>query len=67
MFPLKITIIKAGDTSELELPENSTVKCLLDKINLKDSLVVRNGEILTDSDVLLENDRLRFVPIVSGG
>jgi len=67
VFPLKITIIKAGDTSELELPENSTVKSLLDKINLKDSLVVRNGEILTDSDVLLENDRLRFVPIVSGG
>jgi len=67
VFPLKITIIKAGDASELELPENSTVKCLLDKINLKDSLVVRNGEILTDSDVLLENDRLRFVPIVSGG
>ena len=34
---------------------------------VKDNLVVRQGEILSETDSLSENDTLRLVPIVSGG
>jgi len=64
---LKIFINRAGELSEIELPENAIVKDFIEKIGLKDNLVVRQGEILSETDSLSENDTLRLVPIVSGG
>ncbi|MBA2869550.1 MoaD/ThiS family protein [Methanococcus maripaludis] len=64
---MKVFIKNAGELSEIELPENATLKDFIEKMDVKDSLVVRNGEILSETDTLSENDTLRLVPIVSGG
>jgi sulfur carrier protein len=64
---LKVFIKNAGELSEIELPENAKLKDFIEKMDVKDSLVVRNGEILSETDDLSENDTLRLVPIVSGG
>lgn len=53
--------------SEIELPENAKLRDFIEKMKIKDNLVVRNGEILSETDTLSENDTLRLVPIVSGG
>lgn len=67
MVLLKVFIKNAGELSEIELPENAKLKDFIEKMDVKDSLVVRNGEILSETDPLFENDTLRLVPIVSGG
>ncbi|MBA2860623.1 MoaD/ThiS family protein [Methanococcus maripaludis] len=64
---MKVFIKNAGELSEIELPENAKLKDFIEKMDVKDSLVVRNGEILSETDPLFENDTLRLVPIVSGG
>jgi len=64
---LKVFIKNAGELSEIELPENAKLKDFIEKMGIKDNLVVRNGEILSETDDLSENDTLRLVPIVSGG
>ncbi|AEK19478.1 MoaD/ThiS family protein [Methanococcus maripaludis] len=64
---MKVFIKNAGELSEIELPENAKLKDFIEKMDVKDSLVVRNGEILSETDDLSENDTLRLVPIVSGG
>lgn len=56
-----------GEKFEVELPENSTVKDLLEKLDLEDYLVVKNGEILTEYEKISDGDKLRLVPVVSGG
>lgn len=67
MVLLKVFIKNAGELSEIELPENAKLKDFIEKIDVKDNLVVRNGEILSETDDLFEKDTLRLVPIVSGG
>ncbi len=67
MVLLKVFIKNAGELSEIELPENAKLKDFIEKMDIKDNLVVRNGEILSETDDLSENDTLRLVPIVSGG
>lgn len=67
MVLLKVFIKNAGELSEIELPENAKLKDFIEKMGIKDNLVVRNGEILSETDDLSENDTLRLVPIVSGG
>ncbi|CAF30211.1 MoaD/ThiS family protein [Methanococcus maripaludis] len=64
---MKVFIKNAGELSEIELPENAKLKDFIEKMDIKDNLVVRNGEILSETDDLSENDTLRLVPIVSGG
>ncbi|WP_459202348.1 MoaD/ThiS family protein [Methanococcus sp. CF] len=64
---MKVFIKNAGELSEIELPENAKLKDFIKKMGLKDNLVVRNGEILSENETLSENDTLRLVPIVSGG
>ncbi|ABO35227.1 thiamineS protein [Methanococcus maripaludis C5] len=64
---MKVFIKNAGELSEIELPENAKLKDFIEKMGIKDNLVVRNGEILSETDDLSENDTLRLVPIVSGG
>lgn len=64
---MKVFVKNAGELSEIELPENAKLKDFIEKMDIKDNLVVRNGEILSETDDLSENDTLRLVPIVSGG
>ncbi|MDK2790165.1 MAG: sulfur carrier protein [Methanothermococcus sp.] len=64
---MKVFVDKMGEKFEVELPENSTVKDLLEKLDLEDYLVVKGGEILSEHEKISDSDKLRLVPVVSGG
>ena len=54
---------------EFELKHGMTVRKALQKLGIEpDSvLATRNGELLTDDEILKENDVIKLVPVISGG
>ena len=46
-----------------------TIRKALQKLNIEpDSvLATRNGELLTDDEIIKENDVIKLVPVISGG
>ncbi len=46
-----------------------TVRKALQKLNIEpDSvLITRNGELITDDEIIIENDLIKLVPVISGG
>jgi sulfur carrier protein ThiS len=46
-----------------------TIRKALQKLNIEpDSvLITRNGELLTDDEIIRENDVIKLVPVISGG
>jgi sulfur carrier protein ThiS len=46
-----------------------TIRKALEKLEiLPDSvLITRNGELVTDDEIIAENDVLKLVPVISGG
>ncbi len=52
-----------------EVKHGMTIRKALQKLNIEpDSvLATRNGELLTDDVILLENDVIKLVPVISGG
>jgi sulfur carrier protein len=54
---------------EYEIKHGMTVRKALQKLNIEpDSvLATRNGELLTDDEIVEENDVIKLVPVISGG
>lgn len=54
---------------EYQLEGTMTVKEALKRLNLspESHLVVRNGELLNENDVLRDGDVVKIVPSISGG
>lgn len=54
---------------EFEIKHGMTVRKALQKLSIEpDSvLATRNGELLTDDEILKENDVIKLVPVISGG
>lgn len=54
---------------EFQIEGTITVKEALRRLNLspESHLVVRNGELLNENDVLREGDVVKIVPSISGG
>jgi len=52
-----------------EVKHGMTVRKALQKLDIEpDSvLVTRNGELLTDDEIIKENDVIKLVPVISGG
>jgi sulfur carrier protein ThiS len=52
-----------------EVRPGMTIRKALQKLNIEpDSvLATRNGELLTDDEILKENDVIKLVPVISGG
>ena len=52
-----------------EVKPGMTIRKALQKLNIEpDSvLATRNGELLTDDEILKENDVIKLVPVISGG
>ena len=52
-----------------EVKHGMTIRKALQKLNIEpDSvLATRNGELLTDDEILKENDVIKLVPVISGG
>ena len=54
---------------EFEIKQGMTVRKALQKLNIEpDSvLITRNGELITDDEIILVNDEIKLVPVISGG
>jgi len=54
---------------EFEIKHGMTVRKALQNLNIQpDSvLATRNGELLTDDEIIKENDVIKLVPVISGG
>lgn len=56
-------------TQEYEIKHGMTVRNALQKIGLEpDSvLATRNGELITDDEIIREDDLIKLIPVISGG
>jgi sulfur carrier protein ThiS len=54
---------------EYEIKHGMTVRNALQKLGLEpDSvLATRNGELVTDDEIVKENDLIKLIPVISGG
>ncbi len=61
------TIILRNQTHEVK--HGMTIRKALQKIDIEpDSvLATRNGELVTDDEIIKENDIIKLVPVISGG
>lgn len=52
-----------------EVKHGMTIRKALEKLNIEpDSvLATRDGELLTDDEIIQENDMIKLVPVISGG
>jgi sulfur carrier protein ThiS len=56
-------------SKEYEIKPGMTVRKALQKLNIEpDSvLITRNGELITDDEIILVDDVIKLVPVISGG
>jgi len=54
---------------EYEVKHGMTIRKALQKLNIEpDSvLITKNGELITDDEIILINDEIKLVPVISGG
>ena len=54
---------------EYEIKPGMTIRKALQKLNIEpDSvLITRNGELITDDEIIRTNDEIKLVPVISGG
>ncbi len=54
---------------EHEIKHGMTVRKAIQKLNIEpDSVIItRNGQLLTDDEIIKENDVIKLVPVISGG
>ncbi len=52
-----------------EIKHGSTVRKALQNLNIEPDtvLITRDGELLTDDEIVKENDLIKLVPVISGG
>jgi sulfur carrier protein ThiS len=56
-------------SQEYEIKHGMTVRKALQKLNIEpDSvLATRNGELITDDEIVKEYDLIKLIPVISGG
>lgn len=61
-------VINLKDNKKLEI-KAKTVKELLEKLNLNATTVIvtRNNEIILENTKLSDKDKIKIIPVVSGG
>jgi sulfur carrier protein len=54
---------------EFEIKHGTTLRMALMKINVEPEtvLAIRNGELITDDEIIRENDVIKLVAVISGG
>ena len=65
---LKVFNEREQTTAEIEF-DGQTVRELLSHLNLNPETVIvsRNSEVLTEKEILNENDFIEFISVISGG
>ena len=63
------TAIMVLRQDEYEVRSGMTVRHALEKIDLDPNSVIatRNGELITDDEIIQENDLIKLVAVISGG
>ncbi|PKO13570.1 MAG: thiamine biosynthesis protein ThiS [Chloroflexi bacterium HGW-Chloroflexi-10] len=66
---MSVTIIIRKKTFEIENTQDLNVRKAMDSVNILPEayLAVRNGEILTEREILRDGDIVKFIPVISGG
>ena len=66
---VRVRFIRENRVVDVELPENSCVRDLLSKLNLRSIsyIVLRNGTPLPESSEVRDGDELEILPVASGG
>ena len=66
---ITITFLLRKQEIPLEAENTLMVKEALQRLGLSSEthLVVKNGELLNDNEPLRDGDRLKLVPVISGG
>jgi len=67
--PKKLTTKIIFRNNEYEVKHGMTIRIALQKLGIApDSvLVIRNGELITDDEIIQINDLIKLVPVISGG
>jgi thiamine biosynthesis protein ThiS len=54
---------------KFEVNAGMTVRDALQKMNIEPDtvLITRNGELITDDEILLEGDEIKLIAVISGG
>jgi sulfur carrier protein len=66
---MSIKVILRNKEIILEETKDLTVRKILKKLDLipETYLCVRNGELLTEQELIRDGDTIRLVPVISGG
>jgi len=66
---MTIKVILRNKELELDEVKDSTVRKILKRLDLlpETYLCVRNGELLTEQELVKDGDTIRLVPVISGG
>lgn len=64
-----VRVILRNKELEIENTKDLTVRKLLKQLDLlpETYLCVRNGELLTEQELIKDGDTIRLVPVISGG
>ena len=66
---ISVFIDKENKNDKIELQENSSVKDLLNKLNINPVTVIvsRNNELVLEEEKLKEKDEIKILSVISGG
>jgi sulfur carrier protein len=64
---MKIFIEKTNTKKNIKF--KGTVKAILKKlnVNIEEVIVVKNGELVSEDDIIADKDRIKILSVVSGG
>jgi sulfur carrier protein ThiS len=66
---MSVTIIIRKKKYEIENTQDLNVRKAMEYVNILPEayLTVRDGEILTEREILRDGDIVKFIPVISGG
>ncbi len=68
-MPAKLKLYPSGEERSVDVRGRITVRDILEMLGLEpsDYVVVRNGEVVTEDDVVSDGDLIEVYRVVSGG
>ncbi len=66
---ITVKLLREGTEEQIPCEENLTVEDVLEKCKYttETAVVQRDGKILTEDEVVDDNDTVQIIPVVSGG
>lgn len=66
---VSVFIERENKKDKIELEDNSNVSDLLKNLNLNPVTVIvsKNNDLVTENEKLKNNDKIKIIPVISGG